>query len=211
MAAVNFEHVGTWATVTWEFLGLISSWSRPIYRLVVAQWCHITSNTLVIFVTGNGLTPVRCKAIYGTSDGWSQCRSDRKEITHQWNSHQNTESSVNAIALQWRHDGRDGVSNNQLHDYFLNLLFRHNSKENIKAPRHWPLCGEFTRGGWIPRTNGQQRGKCFHLMTSSWIQLEHVKDYSIAAGITLVVVACIISQGDFSGSVVGNVGKGTLK
>ena len=41
-------------------------------------------------------------------------------------------------------------------------------KENIKAPRHWPLCGEFTGDRWIPRTNGQSRGKCFHLMTSSW-------------------------------------------
>ena len=40
-------------------------------------------------------------------------------------------------------------------------------KENIKAPRHWPLCGEFTGDRWIPRTNGQWRGKCFHLMTSS--------------------------------------------
>ena len=29
-------------------------------------------------------------------------------------------------------------------------------KENIKAPRHWPLCGEVTGT------------KCFHLMTSSW-------------------------------------------
>ena len=28
-------------------------------------------------------------------------------------------------------------------------------KENIKAPRHWPLCGEFTGDRWIPRTNGQ--------------------------------------------------------
>ena len=28
-------------------------------------------------------------------------------------------------------------------------------KENIKAPRHWPLCGEFTGGRWIPRTNDQ--------------------------------------------------------
>ena len=27
-------------------------------------------------------------------------------------------------------------------------------KENIKAPRHWPLCGEFTRDRLIPRTNG---------------------------------------------------------
>ena len=41
-------------------------------------------------------------------------------------------------------------------------------KENIKAPRHWTLCGEFTGDRWIPRTKGQQRGKCFHLMTSSW-------------------------------------------
>ena len=40
-------------------------------------------------------------------------------------------------------------------------------KENIKAPRHWPLCGEFTGDRWITRTNGQLRGKCFHLMTSS--------------------------------------------
>ena len=28
-------------------------------------------------------------------------------------------------------------------------------KDNIKAPRHWPLCGEFTGSRWIPRTNGQ--------------------------------------------------------
>ena len=40
-------------------------------------------------------------------------------------------------------------------------------KENIKAPRHWPLCGEFTGDRWILGTNGQLHGKCFHLMTSS--------------------------------------------
>ena len=28
-------------------------------------------------------------------------------------------------------------------------------KENINAPRHWPLCGKFAGGRWIPRTNGQ--------------------------------------------------------
>ena len=28
-------------------------------------------------------------------------------------------------------------------------------KENIKAPLHWPLCGEFTGERWIPRTTGQ--------------------------------------------------------
>ena len=48
-------------------------------------------------------------------------------------------------------------------------------KENTKAPRHWPLCREFTGHWWIPRTNGQQRGKCFHLMTSSGANL-HFRD-----------------------------------
>ena len=42
-------------------------------------------------------------------------------------------------------------------------------KENIKAPRHWPLCGEFAGDRWIPRTNSQLREICFHLMTSSCI------------------------------------------
>ena len=28
-------------------------------------------------------------------------------------------------------------------------------KEIIKAPRHWPLWGEFTDDRWIPRTKGQ--------------------------------------------------------
>ena len=43
--------------------------------------------------------------------------------------------------------------------------------ENIKAPCHWLLCGEFTGNRWIPRTKGQERGKCFHLMTSSCVCL----------------------------------------
>ena len=41
-------------------------------------------------------------------------------------------------------------------------------KENIKAPRHWPLCEEFIGDQWISLTNGQQRGKCFHWLASSW-------------------------------------------
>ena len=54
-------------------------------------------------------------------------------------------------------------------------------KENSKAPRHWPLCGEFTGNRWIPRTNGQLRGKCFHLMTSSCLlrrELPYYLSYS---------------------------------
>ena len=75
--------------------------------------------------------------------------------------------NVPYVSLHWRHNGCDGVSNHQPHDCLLNRLFKVQIKENIKAPCHWPLCGEFTGDRWIPRTNGQSRGKCFHLMTSS--------------------------------------------
>ena len=39
-------------------------------------------------------------------------------------------------------------------------------QSNIKAPRQWPLCEKITGDRWTP-TKGHQRGKCFHLMTSS--------------------------------------------
>ena len=51
--------------------------------------------------------------------------------------------------LQWRHYERDGVSNHQPCDCLLNRLFNVQIKENIKAPRHWPLWGEFTGNRWI--------------------------------------------------------------
>ena len=35
------------------------------------------------------------------------------------------------------------------------LFIQTQIKENIKAPRHWPLCGEFTGDRWTPRTKGQ--------------------------------------------------------
>ena len=72
-----------------------------------------------------------------------------------------------SVTLQWRHNERDDVSYPWPHDCLLNGLFKAQIKENIKAPRHWPLWGEFTCDRWIPGTKGQWRGKCFHLMTSS--------------------------------------------
>ena len=51
--------------------------------------------------------------------------------------------------LQWRHNDHDSVSNHQPHGCLLNRLFRRRSR-NIKAPRHWPLWGEFSGIGEFP-------------------------------------------------------------
>ena len=69
-------------------------------------------------------------------------------------------------ALQWRHNRRDSVSNHQPHDCLLNRLFRRRSKKTSKL-RVTGLCAGNSHR-WIPRTNGQLCGKCFHLLTSSW-------------------------------------------
>ena len=78
------------------------------------------------------------------------------------------------MPLQWRHNGRDSVSNHQPHDCVLNRLFRRRSEKTSKLRVTGHLCGELTSPRWIPRTNGQLRGKCFHLMTSCWHRLEIV-------------------------------------
>ena len=63
---------------------------------------------------------------------------------------------IQCTALQWRRNERDGVWNHQPRArLFTQPSIRAQIKENIKAPRHWPLCGEFTGDRWIPRTNGQ--------------------------------------------------------
>ena len=51
-------------------------------------------------------------------------------------------------------------------------VFKAQIKENIKAPCHWPLWGEFTGDRWIPRTKGVWHGKSYRLMLS-WNQLLH--------------------------------------
>ena len=58
-----------------------------------------------------------------------------------------------SYSLQWRHNECDDVSNHQPHDCLL--FIQGQIKENIKALRHWPLCGEFTGHRWIPQTKGQ--------------------------------------------------------
>ena len=70
--------------------------------------------------------------------------------------------------LQWLYNERDGVSNHRRLICLLNRLFRCASKETSKLRVTGLLWGEFTCDRWIPLTKVQWRGKCFHLMTSSW-------------------------------------------
>ena len=71
--------------------------------------------------------------------------------------------------LQWSRNEHDGVSHHLILDCLVKKLFRRRLKKASKL-RDTDLCEEIHR--WltlgIPLTKGRQRGKCFHLMTSSF-------------------------------------------
>ena len=77
-------------------------------------------------------------------------------------------------SLQWRHNGHNGVSIKSPASRLLTFtqqLIQVQIKKPVKLRVAGHLCGEFTGHWWLPRTNGQWRGKCFHLMTASWSQV----------------------------------------
>ena len=65
------------------------------------------------------------------------------------------------ISLQWRHNGRDGVSNHQPHDCLTN---RYSGADQRKHQSSTSLAflWESTGDRRIPCTKGQESGKCFH-------------------------------------------------
>ena len=80
---------------------------------------------------------------------------------------------INIYTLLWRHNDHDGVWNHQPHGCLLNRLFRRRSKKTSKLH----VIGLCVGNRWIPRTKGQLRGKCFHLMTSSWYIYVYIPYY----------------------------------
>ena len=67
-------------------------------------------------------------------------------------------------------------------------VYSRTEKRNIKAPRFWPLCGEFTGDLWIPCTKGQSHGKCIHLVTSSG---GHCRSLNVLASYAIDMISTI--------------------
>ena len=76
--------------------------------------------------------------------GIVMCRKSNEQTRRAVEEQQNQVHS-----LQWRYNGRDGVSNHQLHDCLLNRLFGRRSKKTPKlrvtglCERNSPVTGEF--------------------------------------------------------------------
>ena len=85
-------------------------------------------------------------------------KSQAAFIAYQSNPTENLWSNINDKvngfhSLEWRHNQRWYLKS-PASSVFGQLLVPAQIKENIKAPRHCPLWGEFTSDRWIPRTKG---------------------------------------------------------
>ena len=80
---------------------------------------------------------------------WQQSLVANISLSYSLNSLVPGRCSYNLESLQWRHNGRDIVSNHQPHDCLLNGLFRRRSKKTSKlrvtglcagnSPHKWPV------------------------------------------------------------------------
>ena len=87
------------------------------------------------------------------------CKIHPVDLLRAWFSH----SKINHTT-QWRHNDHDGVSKSPASRLFTQPFIQTQIKENIKAPRHWPLCGEFTGTGELPA----QRASYAEIVWSIW-------------------------------------------
>ena len=117
--------------------------SGPLHRFSpYIYWNHYRDTIWLLLPLTNGQ---QCGRFYN-----ARCHHEYKSSFY--NAQQST--------LQWRHNGRNGVSNHQPHDCLLNRLCRRRSKKISKirvtgiCMGNSPVTGEFR--------------KCFQLMTSSW-------------------------------------------
>ena len=146
---------------------------RDTYK-VATQYDHYFSREGNMYFTLFGLRALKTFVKRGLCETGSRYR--------------NVDPNLQLPALLWRHNGRDGFSNHQSHDCLLNRLFRRRSKDTPTLCVTGLCAGnQFTGVRWIPRTNGQKRGKSFHLMTSSCRESQHL--WLITANCLLRLVA----------------------
>ena len=137
-------------------LALLVVMISPFVDDLKDSFTHITLG----YSTGNVMTVL----LAVPEDQWSNLEVHGLHESN-WQFYHKTNSS-----LEGRHNGRDGVSNHRRLDCLLKHLFRRISKIASKL-RVTGLCegNPPTGDRCIPPEKGQQRGKYFHLMTSSCV------------------------------------------
>ena len=131
------------------FLRFLTHVLLPFAENTLLLFAHITMYIVFFIRSSTSLPPcfalyvvlILCNYCYGVIDLWVLLLKGKKWYLNHYN-----DVIMGAIASQ--------ITSLTI---VYPTVYSGADQRNIKAPRHWPLC-----------TNGQKRGKYFHLMTSSW-------------------------------------------
>ena len=111
--------------------------ARASFRHVPSKWQTSLQCNAVYHWLGPNLESYLILVMYRSYGNWNGDGGsvrDKKSISRGWTDTFNK-------PLQWRHDGHDGVFKSPASPLFTQPLIHVQFKENTKAPRHWPLCG----------------------------------------------------------------------
>ena len=120
----------TWSAV----LRLASPWHQWRLSNVTANTNHFFMNQYVF--TGNEPVIRRIKSCpdliqNAFTQQWVHLAAEQA-VWYYFNINHSKPQRIYVNSLQWRHNGRDGVSNHQPHDCLLNRLFKRRSKKTSK-------------------------------------------------------------------------------
>ena len=146
-----------------KWMSLDHTDDKSILVHIMAWWCKATSHYLSQCWPKSKSPYGITRLIWVKHPYWMNHQVDKILGTHFHN--------LNHMhgSLQWRLNELGGHLKSPASRLFTQPFIQVQIKENMKAPRHWPLCGEFTGDRGIPCTKGQWCGKCFHLIVSSWL------------------------------------------
>ena len=126
-----------------------SIWSQ-IFSATTLFWVIWLVVSILDFAVEGAGEPCGGRAQQFMLGRWSTCRIAYLCQLHCQRSHFLVITVISYTTLQWRHNGRDSVSNHQPRDCLLNRLFRRRSKKTSK-PRVTGLCsGHSLRTGEFP-------------------------------------------------------------
>ena len=127
---------------------ILTHWTHNIWSLC-SRWTKMSCLSLIHHYSDVTWATRLCSSLFRLT----RSKHQSPALLALWNPppHLTTPHPIPPLSLQWRHNDHDGISNHHPHGCLLNrLLIQTHIKENNKAPRHWPLCGEFT-GEFLPQ------------------------------------------------------------
>ena len=143
--------------------------SKPLFRYVICTrmyefYCSITvCASCYSYVTSWLTKSLAIRLSFPQPDQAQNKGTTNYEFLQSTNNAEDISMSCQTFATVYRHwyiihyyDVLMGAmaSKSPASRLFTQPFIQTQIRANIKAPRHWPLCGEFTGDRWIPRTNG---------------------------------------------------------